>query len=282
LRNWSPCRKRLRLAAAGLACAAAVWGQDARSIVLRAIEVDHQEQDAALNYTYLQRQETRSIDGSGKVKSRHSKTTDITRLEGSPYRRLVAIDDRPLAPAEQRKEDEKLRFNEEQRRKEAPEERERRIAEAKRRQEQRRGPLKELPDAFDFRMAGEETYQGLPVYVIDAMPHPGYKPKSSNTAFLAKVKARFRIEKAGLHWMNIEMETLDTISFGGIVLRLAKGSHLSIEQIHVNNDVWLPKHVLLQASARVMLVVGLREEIEFAFSGYKKFQAESRVVTVDR
>lgn len=246
--------------------------------MLHAIEVDKQEQDLAINYTYLQRQETRSIDGSGKVKSVHSRTTDITRLEGSPYRRLIAIDDRPLPASELRKEEDKLRFSTEERRKETPEDRERRIADYRKRQEQRRAPLKELTEAFDFHMAPDETIDGRPMYVIDATPHPGYKPKQANTAFLTKVKARFWIEKAGNHWVKIRMETLDTISFGGVLLRLGKGSNLEITQAHVNNEVWLPKHVLVKASARVLLLVGLREEIEFAFTDYKKFQAESRVI----
>lgn len=266
-----------------LVCLAAVAGaQDARSIVLRAIEVDRQEQDAALHYTYLQRQETRSIDGSGKVKSAHSRTTDFTRLEGSPYRRLVAIDDHPLPPKEERKEEEKLRVSIEERRKETPEDRERRLADWRRRQEQRRAPVKELPDAFDFRMAGEAALDGRPVYVIDATPHPGYKPKQSATAFLPKVKARFWIGKTDGQWMKIEMETLDTISYGGILLRLGKGGRLVVEQTRVNNEVWMLKHVLLRASARVLLVVGVREEIEFTFSDYKKFQVESRVVPMAR
>ena len=264
-----------------LACFAfAASAQDARTLVLRAIEVDRQQQELALNYTFLQRQETRDVDGSGKVKSRHSRTTDVTRLEGSPYRRLVAIDDKPLPPAEQRKQDEKLRLSIEERRRETPEDRQRRLADWRKGQEQRRGPVKEIPDAFDLRLAGEEAFNGRPTYLIDATPHRGYKPKGTTTAFLTKVKARFWIDKTDGDWVKIEMETLDTISFGGILVRIGKGGRLVIEQTHINSEVWMPDHVLLRANARVMLVVGMREEIEFQFSEYKKFQADSRVVTV--
>ncbi len=275
-----PVTQYVRLLALLVSFAAVAAGQDARALVLRAIEVDRQGREAALQYTYLERMETRSIDGSGKVKSTHSRTTDITRLEGSPYRRQVALDDRPLPPKDEQREQEKLRVSIEARRKETPEERDRRLADWRKRQEQRRAPVKELADAFDFRIAGEQTLDGEPVYVIDATPHPGYKPKQSSTAFLTKVKARFWIGKNDAQWMKIEMETLDTISFGGILVRLGKGGHLAIEQTHVNNEVWLPKHVLLKASARVMLLMGVREEIEFTFSNYKKFQAESRIVSI--
>lgn len=262
------------LSAVLLACAASAWAQDVRSIVERAIEVDRQEQEAVLKYTYVQRQETRSLDGAGKVKSVHSRTTGIVRLEGSPYRRLIAIDDKPLPPADQRKEDEKERFNVEQRRKETPEDRDRRLADWRHRQEQRRAPLRELPEAFDFHLSGEENMGGRTALVIDAMPHPGYKPKSTLTSFLPKVKARFWIEKAGLHCMKIEMEALDTISFGGILLRLGKGSRLVIDQAYINHEVWVPSDAVVTASARVLLLVGVRQEIEFTFKDYKKLSAD--------
>ena len=256
------------------------FAEDARSIVMRAIDVDRKGQELALQYTYLQRTETRVLDGDGKVKSTHSRTSDLTRLEGSPYRRLVAIDDKPLPPKEEAMEEAKLKASIEERRRETPEAREHRLADWRRRQEERRAPVRELPDAFDFRMAGEETLNGREVLVIDATPRRGYKPKQSSTSFLPKVKARFWIDKADTQWVKIEMETLDTITFGGILVRLGKGGWLVVEQAHVNNEVWLPKHILIKASARVMLLVGMRQEIEFTFSDYKKFQADSRIISM--
>lgn len=249
--------------------AASAGAQDARSIVLRAIDVERHNEDAVLAYSYTQRQETRSVDGAGKVKSSRSRTIEVLQLEGSPYRRPAAIDGHPLSPKDQRQEDERLRFTAEQRRRETAQEREQRLAEAHRRQDQRRAPLKEVPDAFDFRLEGEDTLDGHPVYVIDADPRPGYKPKQSSTQFLPKVKARFWITKTDDRWARIELETLDTISFGGILLRLGKGGHLVVEQTRTERGDWLPKHVLVRASARILLLVGLRQDIEFTFSGYR-------------
>ncbi len=45
----------------------------------------------------------------------------MTLLEGSPYRRLVARNDQPLSPKEQKKEEDKLRRSIEERRKETAE-----------------------------------------------------------------------------------------------------------------------------------------------------------------
>lgn len=249
-----------------------------REIVRRSVEVDRTSLELARNYTYLMRQEERQLDGAGRIQSRESRTWDYTLLEGSPFRRLVAREDLPLPAKEQKLEEEKLHKSIEERSKETPEQRARRIADWDRSQQKRREPLRELPDAFDFRLAGEESMSGVPVYVIDATPHPGYRPVSASAAFLPKVRARFWIGKEDYHWVKVDMETLDTVALGAILVRLSKGSHLVIEQTRVNGEVWLPKSADLRFSARILLLKGLRREYLFTFSDYKKFQVNSRVV----
>ncbi len=253
--------------------------QQPLEIVRRAVEMDRRDTEISRNYTYLQRQEQRELDSDGKLKRTQSETFDITLLEGSPYRRQVAKDDHPLGPKEQRKEEEKLQHSIAERRKETKEQRERRIAEWTRRQEKQREPVKELPEAFEFKLRGEEPLNGGVAYVIDATPKPGYRPKSSATAFFPKVKLRLWINKQDYQWVRMDLETLDTISFGGVLVRMAKGSHLMVENARINQEVWLPKSAVLRGSVRIALVKMLRGEISFTFSDYKKFQAESRLVT---
>jgi len=257
-----------------------LFAQDAREIVRRAVERDSTNTKLARNYTFLQRQDVRDLDGAGKVKSQKLETWDITLLEGSPYRRLVARNDQPIPAEEQSREEEKLRHSIEDRRQETSAQRERRLAEWARRQDRQREPVKELPDAFDFTLTGEEVLEGRPVYVIQALPKPGYKPKSAVAGFFPKVKLHLWVDKRDYQGARIEMEVLDTISLGGFLLRVSKGSRLLIEQSRVNDEVWLPKKVSLHASARLLLVKGLNRDMDFTFSDYKKFQADSRVVAV--
>jgi hypothetical protein len=268
------------LLAALLSIAFTAAAQDAREIVRRSVALDLKNAEIARSYTYLQRQETRELDSSGKTKKHEIKTYDVTLLEGSPYRRLVARNDQPISPSEQQQEEYKLQKSIEERRKETPEQKERRISEWRRKQEKQREPLRELPDAFDFRIASEEAIDGVQTYVIDASPKPGYRPKASSAAIFPKVKARFWIDKQDYQWAKLDMETLDTITFGGILVRLSKGSHLVMEQARINREVWLPKRVAIQASARVLLVKGYHADLLFTFSDYKKFQTDSRVVSV--
>jgi len=47
--------------------------------------------------------------------------------------------------------------------------------------------------------------------------------------------------------------------------------------VRVNDEVWLPKSFFVVAAARILLVKSLKREMEYTFSGYKKFQADSHV-----
>jgi len=220
------------------------------------------------------------LDRSGKPKKPPEiRTFDVTLLEGSPYRRLVARNDRPLPPDEERKEAEKLRKSIDERRKETPAQRQLRIAEWERKQQHQRAPFQEIPDAFDLRVAGEETLNGREAYVIAVTPKPGYKPKLAAAAYFPKIKGKLWIDKRDNQWIKGEIETLDTISFGGILVRLDKGSHVTFEQARVNDEVWLPKRVVVSVYARLLLVAAERAEVEIAFSNYRKFQADSKLVT---
>ncbi len=251
---------------------------DPKAIVKRALDADLLGQEAARNYTFLQRDDVRMLDGSGGTKSHSVKSWDVTLLEGSPFKRLVARDDKPLSPAEQKTEEDRLQFGLAQRRKETPAQRQQRIAGWERKRHEQTDHLREIPDAFDFTLAGEGQIDGRPVWIIDGSPHKGYKPKSSFAGYFTKIKGRCWIAKDSPHFVRLEFDTLDTISVGGFLLRLKQGGHIAIEQARVNDEIWLPKHVAIKASARILFVKGLNLDADYRFTDYKKFQAESHLV----
>src|ERR1039458_2490192 len=249
----------MRFLALVICVPAVLAAQDAREIVRRSIEAESAGVEAARAYTYLERQETRELDGSGKLKNLAVHTYDVTLLEGSPYRRLVALNDQPLTAKEQKKEEEKL-----------PQSNVARSADWRRKQEKQREPLREIPDAFDLRLLPDESLDGHAMWVIDATPKAGYKPKLKSAFFFPKVKMRFWIDRQDYQAVKAGIETLETIAWGGILARLAKGDRLTFEMARVNDEVWLPKAIRITGSARVLLVKGFRGEIEISYSNYKK------------
>ena len=233
----------------------------------------------ARNYTFLERSETRELDSGAIVKTRKIATYDVTMLEGSPYRRLVAKDDHGLSPEEERIEQKKLQDSIVQRQKETPAERARRIADWERKRQREREPLDEVPDAFDFRMAGEAQIDGRDAWIVEGTPRPGYHARSSLAKLFAKFRGKLWIDKADYQWVKTEAEVTSDISWGLFVARLSKGARLDIRMTRVNDEVWLPKRIEAKASARVALLKKYRIEADTSFSDYRKFQVESRVVS---
>jgi hypothetical protein len=261
--------------------ASIVSAQDPREIVRRSVELDRKYQTLLRQYTYTERQDDREIDGAGAVKGHKTRTWDVTLLEGSPYRRLIARDDKPLPPDEERKEREKLAASNEQRRKETPAQRDARIADWERRQQRQREPAQELADAFDFRILREQSVDGVAVWVIEGTPRRGYNPRTRAAHFFPKLRGQLWITKADYRWVRIEFEAMDTISIGGFLARFAKGSRIAVEQTLVNGEVWLPKRVAVDASARIVFVKKMRANLEITYANYRKFQADSRIVAVE-
>ena len=155
-----------------------------------------------------------------------------------------------------------------------------RIADWRRKQEKQREPLREIPDAYNLRLLPDEDIDGRAMWVIDATPKAGYKPKLKSAFFFPKVKMRFWIDRQDYQAVKAEMETLETVSWGGILARLPKGDRLTFEKTRVNDQVWLPKRLRIAGSARVLLVKGFRGDIEISYSNYKKFSTESRIVSM--
>ena len=54
---------------------------------------------------------------------------------------------------------------------------------------------------------------------------------------------------------------------------------MHVEFTYVNGEIWLPKHMSYGVSGRILLLKGLRQEGDSTYSGYKKFSADSRLVT---
>lgn len=259
-------------------CSVVSFAQDAREIVSRSVARTVNVSDAARNYTYVERTEIRNLDDTDKSEALRSRTFDVTTLDGTPYRRLVARNDKPLPPPEDKKEQEKFAESMAQRRSETPEDRARRIAEWEKKRAEMRVPLQEIPKAFDLRIAGEETVNGEETWVIEALPRPGYRPTTGFTRFFPKVKGRFWISKRDYAWVKVDAEVLDTISYGLFLARLQKGSRLHFEQARVYGDVWMPTRLEAAAAVRLALFKYMHTGYQVTYKDYRKFEVESHLV----
>lgn len=250
----------------------------AREIVRRSLEASEQNWKIARNYTFLQRTEERRMDAEGRVKSKEVKTYDITLLEGSPYIRLVARDDHPLPPSEEKKEQDKLQKSIAERLKETPAQRERRVSEYDKRRTRQQDAMREVGNAFDFRILATDRVDGHDVWVLQATPRPGYQPRSRDAKILPHVRGKLWIDQKSFHWAKLEAEVITPVSWGLFLVRLDSGARLHFDMTRVNDEVWLPQRISISASARIGLFKKLRVEEDTTYKNYRKFQTDSRII----
>jgi hypothetical protein len=251
---------------------------DAREIVRRSVEADHKSWELARSYTCRQREVEKQLGKHGEVKSTTIKTYDVNFYYGREYSRLIEKDDQPLNEADQKKEDEKLEKFLAKLRDQSEEEREKRAAKEKKEREEERAFLRDMLNAYDFTLLGEENVGGTDTYVIEAVPRKDFHPTQPHADILSKIKGRLWIEKKEYNWVKVEAESIDTISFGFFLARVHKGARFNLEQVHLNDEVWLVRRFYISGGARLALVKNMVMEQEDTFSSYKKFVTTSRIL----
>ena len=250
-------------------------------IVRRAMEHDVSNWDKETNYTFMQRIEQRELNSDGNAKSTKSETEEIVFLYGQPYARLVKRNDQALSDSEARKVEKKLNDTMDKRRQESPADRQKRLADFEKRHREEHSFLLEVPEAYDFRILREETLNGRSAYVLIGEPRQAFRPKLNAARVLPKLRPKLWIGKDDYQWLRLEAEVIDTITWGGFLLRLHSGSHIELEQTLVNHEAWLPQHAHISFDARVALLKSIRLEVEAQFSDYKKFRADSKIISVE-
>jgi hypothetical protein len=250
-----------------LASATGLYGQvDAREIIRHAVAAEKLNWKLARNYTFLQRVELRRLDAQGRMKISEVRTYD---------RQLVQRDDRPLPATEEKREQECLAKSIVERRQETEAERAGRLSAYERRPDWQREAWNELPDAFEFRLVGEGGLDGHRSLIIEAMPRPGYQPRSSIAKVFRSLKGRFWVDQRDRQIVKVEVEVIDTISVGLFLVRVAKGSHATLELTSALDGVWLPDRLQVSASARLGLLKALRIEQTTHYSRYSSVPADA-------
>jgi hypothetical protein len=241
-------------------------------------EKDIENDKRQRNYTYVERQVQKSVNGRGKVKSTEVNTYDVLEIYGEQVERLTEKNDKPLSPKDAAKEEQKIQKIIDKRKNESEGARRKREEHEEKDREDSRKFVTEVADAYNFKLIGSELVGGRDAWVIDGEPRPGYVPHIKEGKFLSKFHGRVWVDKSDLQLAKMDVECLDTISWGLFLARFHKGSRLMLEQTRVNDEVWLPAHVTAKIDVRLGLVKNFDVDLEQSFRDYKKFGSSSKVV----
>lgn len=247
-------------------------------MIQRSAQNELQNEKLARSYTYIQRVEEHHLNSSGKVTSTESETSEVMILYDEQVERLIAKNDQPLSPKDAAKAEEKIDKLMNDRKNETPDQRQKRLDKEEKEREEGRAFVAEIAQAYNFTLLGTQNIEGRDAYEIDAQPRPGYKPQSrAAKLLLPKITFRVWIDKQDSQWVKIDAEAIDNATWGLFLLKFYKGSKFSLEQTHVNDEVWLPEHIHVDVRVRVALLKGFNEDIDITYKEYKKFRTEIKL-----
>ena len=253
----------LSLITAGALFAQPKFPANPRELVRRSIRNGERTWRESRGYYCVKRDMDRQFDSSGHPRSTDIDVYDIIPLgHGASYQELIEHDNEPIPPDQKYKEENELRRLQA----ETPAQKERRFQKL----ESDRSYLKEVADAFDFRIKGEENLPTGRAWVVEATPRPGYQAKSRYAHMFPYMRGTLWIDEKDVQWVKADAVAMNTVAFGFFIARLAKGSHIVIEQMKLPDGSWVPKRIEAKASARVFLFFNHNFEEDITYSDYRK------------
>ena len=231
---------------------------DVGALIARSVAANNRDWQLAPQYTYSEKDRS---DGG-------TETYQVSMLYGSPYRKLIAVNGKPLPFEEQAEQNRKYQEAAERRQRESPSQRSERVADYETGRRRDHAMIGQLTQAFDFRLLGLEKLGGRSVYVLQATPRPGYVPPNPDTRVLTGMRGKLWIDPQSGQWVKVEARVTNPVWMKGFFAQVEPGTQFELDYAPVSGDVWLPTHYAMRARAKVLWVLMHREHEEQRFSQY--------------
>ena len=183
-----------------------------------------------------------------KTSPRVTTTKEILETRDGEVARLIAINDKPLGPADEANEEARLNAllgdpGKQRRRKQAEDDDAGRALKV----------LRALPSAFLYQYAGPGEGPTGKVEKFTFRPNPGFSPLYLETEVLPAMAGEIWIDPVRLRVARLEGHLQQDVDFGwGILGRLNKGGWIVIEQAEVAGGQWRTVRLQMQMSGRVV------------------------------
>lgn len=223
----------------------------------------HKRREQALNsYSYDVLEVEEGLDKNGAVQERKSRRFEVFYVKGRPVRRLVAEDDRPLAPERQAKVDKRIREKVEA------------ITKGNAATEEAGMRISSILERYDFRSVAREEVEARPAIVLEFAPRPGKRALDSDNV-LRTLAGRLWVDEAEREVVRAEIRNTGRIRFGLGIGASVSRLEITMEFRKLDEGVWLPLRVEALAVGRILLVKGFRVRSTETYDRYRRFQVES-------
>lgn len=263
--------------AAGCGTPAVSIQPSAVDIVRRSLDRFEADWKQEPKYSYVDHEIESKRDARQTVK-----TYEVLMIDGSPYDRLIAVNDRPLGAGEQAEQDRLMRNEMLKRQRESSRERNRRINKYLKGREKQHDMFKEMVEAFEFRIVDEENVKGYNCWVLDASPKLGFEPNDREGRVLTGMKGRLWIDKNSDQWVKVRAEVIKPVSFYGFLAKVDPGTQFLLEQEPVAKDLWLPSRFSVKVNASALGFFNEDSSDDEMFRDYKRLAPGSAELQANR
>lgn len=231
---------------------------DVKTIIQKSVEANHADFQQDPNYNNKERDRDNSGDH----------TYQITMIDGWPYKRVLAVNGHPLSDGQAKQELAKEQAERQKRASMSAEQRNAAIQKYQRGRERDAAMMGQLTEAFNFQLQGERNIKGRSVYVLRAIPKPGYNPPNRDCQVLTGMQGELWIDTQSFQWVKVTAQVIHPVSIEGFLATVQPGTRFELEKVRVNDHYWAPSHFAERADAKVLGLFSHREHEDDTFWDY--------------
>jgi hypothetical protein len=241
-------------------------------------EVIRLEYAEPIRFNYLEQGQEVDISMFGKVSAGPMQTFEVRQSPpGEAWRRLIAVEGKPLDPAELARGDaEYQRQHRRRAEREQSETSRQRAARLKKDADELRERDEILDDAervFAFSFVSRETVDGQPVVVVGLTPRPNARVTTSDGQRMKQFAGRLWVSEADDRIARVQLHATDSVSVGwGVVARVEPGSGFDFVRKKVAG-VWVASELTIEASGRTLLFRRFQIKTTTSYSGHQPYTA---------
>jgi hypothetical protein len=229
------------------------------------------------DYIYHARETRQELDRDGHVKKSTASEYDIFWINGVPVEKQTKKDGRDLTPDELKKEDARI---------------DKEVAKAREKKDKAQSQGKETSPRGDDMISASRILElgsfsnprrvqldGRDTIVVDYTGNPKAKTRNRFEEVVRDLVGTVWIDEQDKVIRKTEGHFLNDFKIGaGLVANIRKDSSFGMDQIKVNDEVWLPSYLEGKGAIRFLLLAGFDGRVQLTMSDYRKFHTTSTIL----
>jgi hypothetical protein len=236
---------------------------DAQTMIERSVAANDADFNAAPNFN--NKESDRTPAGL--------KTYQITMIEGSPYRRLIAVNGHPLPPAQASEEQTKQSRAVTERKSESPDARAKRIDQYQKGRQRDHAMMNQLTKAFRFELVGSRPLRSFNTWLLKAIPRPDYEPPNMEAEALKGMEGQLWLDQKTYQWVRVTARVVRPVSIAGFLARVRPGTRFELDKSPVSGNFWQDSHFIERARATILFLVPHSSDVDETYFDYQPVNA---------